>query len=76
VVWQAGHDALDLWLEAHVQHAISLIQHQVRHLLQADLAHLQEVVQTAWGGDDDLAAPVEVTQLRALGRTTINTPAE
>lgn len=45
------------------------------HLVQADLARLQEVIQATRGGNDDLDAVVDVTQLGALGRATINTAA-
>lgn len=44
----------DLWFEAHVQHAVSLIQHQVGAAPQVGLSCLQEVDQTTRGGDADL----------------------
>lgn len=38
-------DLADLWLKAHVQHAVCLIQHQVGHPLQISHAGLQHVYQ-------------------------------
>ena len=70
-----AHDALDLWLEAHVEHAVRLIQHEVGDLTQLDLARLQEVVETAGRGDHDLHAVLDVPQLRPLGCAAIHTPA-
>ena len=43
--WKSAHNALDLWLEAHVQHPISLIQNKVRDLMQLDLPAFQKVIQ-------------------------------
>lgn len=44
----------DLWLKAHVQHAVSLVQHQVGATLQVGLSCLQEVNQTTRSGNADL----------------------
>lgn len=44
----------DLWFEAHVQHAVGFVQHQVGAAPQVGLSSLQEVDQTAGGGDADL----------------------
>ncbi|KAF4519825.1 hypothetical protein B566_EDAN006839 [Ephemera danica] len=41
-------DLPDLWLEAHVQHAVSLIQHQISAATHVGGAVLQEVNQSAW----------------------------
>jgi len=48
------HDLPDLGLEAHVQHAVGLIQHQVGAAAQVDLPTLQEVDQPTGRGDADL----------------------
>lgn len=44
----------DLRLKAHVQHAVSLVQHQVSAALQVGLSCLQEVDQTTRCGNADL----------------------
>lgn len=62
-------DGSNLRLEAHVQHAVGLVEgegHDVRHV---DLAHLHDVVEAAGGGDDDLYAALDGLDLRILGRT-------
>ncbi len=64
-----------LGLKAHVQHAVSLVQHQVGDLVQEDLPGLQEVIQTPRCGNNNLHAALEVTQLGALWGATIHTPA-
>ena len=60
-------DLPDLGLEAHVQHAVSLVQAEVGDPLQVHLAHLQEVDQPPGCRDHDLAPVLDVPQLRALG---------
>eukprot|EP00955_Chlamydomonas_euryale_P073007 361603-Chlamydomonas_euryale.AAC.10 len=72
---QCTHNLLDLRLKAHVEHAVGLIQHQVRDLAEADLAGLQKVVQAAGRRDDDGDAVVEVAQLRAFGRAAVHAAA-
>ncbi len=49
-----------LRLEAHVQHAVCLIKDEVRDLPKANLAALEEVVQSPGRGDDDLHAVAQV----------------
>ena len=61
------HDPLDLRLEAHVEHAVRLVQDEVRDLVQPDHAALEEVVEAPRGRDDELDAEAEVAELRALG---------
>ncbi len=61
------HDPLDLRLEAHVEHAVRLVQDEVRDLVQPDHAALEEVVEAPGGRDDELDAEAEVAELRALG---------
>jgi hypothetical protein len=46
------------------------------HLVEADLATLQEVVEPAGRGDDDLHAVLQVTQLPMLWRATIAAPVQ
>ena len=60
-------DLPNLGLEAHVQHAVSLVQAEVGDPLQVHLPHLQEVDQPPGCRDHDLAPVLDVPQLRALG---------
>uniref|UniRef100_A0A8W7PAS2 Uncharacterized protein n=1 Tax=Anopheles coluzzii TaxID=1518534 RepID=A0A8W7PAS2_ANOCL len=63
-------DLADLRLEAHVQHAIGLVQHQVRYPLQGRGAGLEEIDQPTGRGDHDLDAAAQVRRLRSLARAT------
>lgn len=45
------------------------------HLVNPNLAGAQEVIQTSWGGNNDLYASLDSTQLWALGGASVNTPA-
>ena len=49
-------DLADLRLEAHVEHAVGLVEHQVGGAPQRDLAHLQVVQQAARRRDHHLRA--------------------
>ena len=66
------HDLPHLRLETHVQHAVCLIQHQVRDTAQVGRARLQEVDESAGGADHDLAATLQVTGLGPLGHAAIH----
>uniref|UniRef100_A0A182TCZ2 Uncharacterized protein n=1 Tax=Anopheles melas TaxID=34690 RepID=A0A182TCZ2_9DIPT len=63
-------DLADLRLEAHVQHAIGLVQHQVRYPLQGRGAGLEEIDQPTGRGDHDLDAAAQIRRLGSLARTT------
>ena len=56
--WHSGRgdDALDLRHEAHVEHAVGLVKHQVLDILEGDLPLFDKVHQTTGGGDEDVAA--------------------
>ena len=65
-----GNNLPDLRLEAHVQHAVGLVQDQIGDLVQPDHPSFEEVVEPSWGGDDELDAEAEVAELGALGGST------
>ena len=67
------HNFPDLWLEAHVQHSVGLIQNQVCAAAKVGLASFKEVNQTSWCGDTDLCSTFQVPDLWALRGTTIHT---
>lgn len=49
-------NGVDLGREAHVEHAVSLVQHAVGHLRQRHVATAHEVRQTAGRGNDNAGA--------------------
>ncbi len=65
-------DLANLGLETHVQHAISLVQDEIGDSAKVGLSGLQHVDETAGGGDADLHAAGQVTDLGALGDTTVD----
>ena len=56
-------NAADLGLEAHIQHAVSLIQRKVTDAGQAHACALDQVAQAAWGCHKDVAAPLHLAKL-------------
>lgn len=62
----------DLWLETHVEHAVSLIHDQVGDASKVGFASVHHVDKTTRGGDADLGATLEVADLRTLGDTTVD----
>ena len=62
----------DALLEAHVQHLVGLVQNDVRHLVQACLAAVHEVDETARRSHDDLYAMAQLMNLRLDGGTAID----
>ena len=53
---RSGHvfaldDVAYLWLEAHVEHAISFVEYQVAYVLEADFATVVQVDETTWRSD-------------------------
>ena len=59
-----GHDVIE---EAHVQHAVRLVQDEERHLRQVAIPHLQMRQESAGGGDDHVGALLQTMLL--LGET-------
>ena len=56
-------DLPDLGLEAHVQHPVRLVQAEVVAELEADLAPVEEVHQSARGGDQQVTSAVQLPHL-------------
>mmetsp|Transcript_26660 Transcript_26660/g.71289 ORF Transcript_26660/g.71289 Transcript_26660/m.71289 type:complete len:591 (-) Transcript_26660:404-2176(-) len=67
----AADDLADLRLEAHVEHAVRLVHHEVGHLAELDLAALAEVVHAAGRADDARAALPHRLHLLALRRAAV-----
>ena len=59
-------DGADLGLEAHVEHAVCLVQHQVGDPLQVGHLHLDHVDESPGRGDGDLRALLEGLALLVL----------
>lgn len=62
----------NLWLEAHVEHSVGFVKHQVTHLRERHGPHLQEVVEAAGSGNDDRHPVADFPQLPALGGPTVD----
>ena len=54
--------------EAHVQHAVGLVQHEHLHVAEAHGALFHEVDQAARRGDEDVHAVLELVDLRGVGQ--------
>lgn len=73
----AGHilalnDATNLGLETHVQHAISLVENEVLDAGQRDASTLNEIDKSARGGDEEIAAALDLAELRSYLSTTVD----
>ena len=49
---QATHQAVDLWLEAHVEHAVGLVEDERADGVERDESPLDEILETARRRDD------------------------
>ena len=58
-------DAADLRLEAHVQHAVGLVQHEEPDALEIDPTALDQVHEATGGGDEEVAATLQFAELVA-----------
>ncbi len=70
-VWRLGGralaDELDVVDEAHVEHAVGLVQHQHLDVRQDGLAGAHVVHQAAGRGDQDVERAAQLAQLQAVG---------
>lgn len=73
-VWRSAgvsrHNAADGGQKAHVEHAIGLVEHQHLDLVQMAGSLLDQVDQTAWRCDQDVAAVLEGSGLRLVAHAT------
>ena len=56
-------NAANLWLETHVQHAISLIEDKVLDIAKGDAATLDQINETTWSGDKEIASALHLAEL-------------
>jgi hypothetical protein len=59
-------DPVDLGQEAHVEHVVRLVEHQVLDAVELERAPLQVVEEAAGGGHDDVRAPAQGADLRPI----------
>src|SRR5204862_7446856 len=71
-VAQVAQDPRDLGREAHVGHAVGLVEHDHLDVVEEDLTPLQEVDEPAGGGDDDVALAAERGGLLAGGVAAVD----
>ncbi|MGA1583803.1 MAG: hypothetical protein ACO4CH_11175, partial [Saprospiraceae bacterium] len=65
-------DATDLRLEAHVQHAISLIEDEELDGLHGNATTLNEIDETAGSGDEHIATALDLAELIPDVGTTVD----
>ena len=63
VLRREGQNLIQLLLEAHVQHLVRLVQHEVTNAVELDRLALGEVDQTARRGDDHVARLLQLGDL-------------
>ena len=68
----ALNDPANLGLETHVQHAISLVEDQVLDVAKGDSATLDQVDETTGGGNEKIAAALNLAELGANIGTTVD----
>jgi hypothetical protein len=66
-----ANDALDVVNEAHVEHAVGLVEDEVLDIAEVDVALFFQVKQTAWRGHENVDPTAEGIDLR-----TLSNPAE
>ena len=62
----------DLRLETHVQHSVGLVHNKVGDSTKVGLAGLEHVDESSGRGNADLDTPLQIPNLGALGRTTVD----
>mmetsp|Transcript_28093 Transcript_28093/g.50727 ORF Transcript_28093/g.50727 Transcript_28093/m.50727 type:complete len:253 (+) Transcript_28093:409-1167(+) len=67
-----GKDFLNLRLETHIQHAISLVQHQLLYRVDFDRSRFDEVVQTARASNDCMNPLPVKSQLISFWSSTVH----
>ena len=60
------------YLESHVKHAVSLIEHEEGHLAERNDTAFYQVKETARGGNDEVASGGELEQLSTYVRAAVD----
>jgi len=66
------YNTTDLRLEAHVQHAVRLVQHKEMAILEADFAAVEHVSQPPGGRHQKMASSLQLPELLLEIRTTVH----
>ena len=72
VLGSVGKDAFDVLGEAHLEHLVGLVEHQIVEVGEVERALLQVVDHPTRGTDDHLGAAPQTRQLRAVGRAAVD----
>ena len=64
-----SNHALDVVHEAHVEHAVGFVKHEVFHVPEIDVTLLLEVEQSTWCGHEDVDTASKGIDLRTLPNT-------
>ena len=67
-----GKNTLDVFLEAHVEHLVCLVQHEETQIRDVQGPLFEVVDNTTRGTDDDLCTAAKAGQLNAIGLATID----
>mmetsp|Transcript_20718 Transcript_20718/g.58774 ORF Transcript_20718/g.58774 Transcript_20718/m.58774 type:complete len:200 (-) Transcript_20718:492-1091(-) len=67
------HNATDLRLKSHIQHSISLIEHQETDIFHAQPTTFNQVDQTTRGSNEEITSAFDFTELLAHLCASINT---
>ena len=70
VVARVAHNAAHGGQKAHVEHAVGLVEHEDLHLVERAGALVDEVLQAARRGDEDVAAALELVALRVVAHAS------
>ena len=68
--WHGAHDAIELRLEPHVEHAIGFVEHKHMHVLEHESAAFEVIDQSPRGGHDNRGPAAQCAELRAVGDAT------
>jgi len=63
---QLRDEALHVWKEAHVEHAVRFIEDENLDVAKRQLLLLQEIEEASWRGHDDVDAAIKLADLRLL----------
>ena len=71
VLGQQGVDLHDVVREAHVEHAVGLVEHEERGAREVEVAHLQMTEQTTRRGDDHRCSAAQALHLLVEARAVV-----
>ena len=70
--WQFGHDPFQIWLKAHIEHAICFVQYKVFQLVQPESILVHQVQQPPGRRNDNMRATLHRFDLPYFGDTSID----